>query len=96
MILASIFQNGEFQEGGFDVDMSTEADAFLAGHQIQGRVLYPASGYMVLVWKLFAQMKQMTFDELGVVFEKVRFNRVTVLNNNCKLKHHLFNYYFKW
>jgi len=29
------------------VDLSTEEDQFLSGHAIDGRVLFPATGYLV-------------------------------------------------
>ena len=59
--------------------MSDEADSFLSGHTVQGRVLFPATGYMVLVWRFFAQMHQTRPEEFPVVFERVKFTRVTVL-----------------
>lgn len=30
-----------------DVDLSKESDSYLAGHAIDGRVLFPATGYLV-------------------------------------------------
>lgn len=30
-----------------DIDLSKEADQYLAGHAIDGRVLFPATGYLV-------------------------------------------------
>lgn len=34
-------------ESVIDVDLSKEGDTFYAGHAIDGRVLFPATGYMV-------------------------------------------------
>jgi fatty acid synthase len=33
-----------------DVDLSKEQYEFLAGHAIDGRVLFPATGYLVSSW----------------------------------------------
>lgn len=30
-----------------EIDLSKESDAYLAGHTIDGRVLFPATGYLV-------------------------------------------------
>lgn len=40
-------KNAQSGECVVDIDLSKEEDAFLAGHAIDGRVLFPATGYMV-------------------------------------------------
>lgn len=32
-----------------EIDLSKEADQYLAGHAIDGRVLFPATGYLVIL-----------------------------------------------
>lgn len=61
------------------VDLSKELDAFLAGHQIDGRILFPATGYLLLVWKTLAKLRGTDFELLPVVFENVRFQRATIM-----------------
>ncbi|XP_014471165.1 PREDICTED: fatty acid synthase-like [Dinoponera quadriceps] len=61
------------------VDLSKETDAYLAGHQIDGRVIFPATGYMLLVWKTFAKLRGADFERLPVVLENVRFQRATIM-----------------
>ncbi|XP_077508101.1 fatty acid synthase-like [Amblyomma americanum] len=63
-----------------EVDMETnERDAYLSGHQIDGRVLFPATGYIVLAWKFLAKRADKPFDKMPVVLEDLTFHRATVL-----------------
>ncbi|XP_077295534.1 fatty acid synthase-like [Arctopsyche grandis] len=51
--------------------------AYMSGHVIDGRNLYPATGYLVLVWETLGMMMGELFTEVSVVFEDVRFQRAT-------------------
>lgn len=42
-----------------------------------GRNLYPATGYMVLVWETLGMMMGELCNEISVVFENIRFIRAT-------------------
>ncbi len=75
-------QNIEFLEGIFEVDTQTHLDSYLTGHCIQGRVLFPATGYLALVWKFFAHKFQTDFENCQVVFEDVKFHRITILHES--------------
>lgn len=61
------------------VDLSNDKDAYISGHQIDGRVLFPATGYILLVWKTFAKLRGADFEQLPVVFENVHFQRATIM-----------------
>ncbi|XP_075218277.1 fatty acid synthase 3 [Lycorma delicatula] len=50
---------------------------FISGHVIDGRNLFPATGYLVLVWETFGMMRGELYTEVPVVFENVRFQRAT-------------------
>jgi len=69
-----------------EVSLSNELDAYLAGHTIDGRILFPATGYMFLVWKTFAKIRGTTYDQLPVVFENVSFQRATILQKDASTK----------
>ncbi|RLU17245.1 hypothetical protein DMN91_011314 [Ooceraea biroi] len=61
------------------VDLSSETDAYLAGHRLEGRVFFPGVGYLVFIWKIFARMHGAHFERLPVVFENVHFQRATIV-----------------
>lgn len=68
------------------VDLSKELDAYIAGHQIDGRILFPATGYLALVWKTLAKLRGTDFELLPVVFENVRFQRATIMPKEGTVK----------
>ncbi|XP_039309287.1 fatty acid synthase [Solenopsis invicta] len=69
-----------------EINISKETDAYLAGHQIDGRVYFPVSGYILLVWKILAEQRGIDFEKLSVVFENVRFQRATLLPKETTVK----------
>ena len=78
----------EFKSGGADgkagcvleVDASPDSeDHYLVGHKIDGRVLFPATGYLVLVWRALAKINGLIFSDLAVTFEDVQIHRATVM-----------------
>ncbi|XP_017037404.1 fatty acid synthase [Drosophila kikkawai] len=69
-----------------EVDLSKEDDAFLAGHTIDGRILFPATGYMTLAWQTYAKMRGGEFHKTPVVMENLVFHRATILNKNAVVK----------
>nr|CAD7446740.1 unnamed protein product [Timema bartmani] len=62
-----------------EVDLGKEEDQYLTGHNIDGRVLFPATGYLTLVWKTLAKLKGKSHEELPVVLENVQFHRATIM-----------------
>lgn len=63
-----------------EVDASLQApDHFLTGHRIDGRVLYPATGYLVLAWQALARQRGQFFDSLPVLFRDITIHRATIL-----------------
>ncbi|CRK93737.1 CLUMA_CG007265, isoform A [Clunio marinus] len=69
-----------------DINLTKDEDAYLAGHTIDGRVLFPATGYMTLAWKTFAKMRGTTFDRLPIIMENVVFHRATILPKEGSVK----------
>ncbi|XP_001605700.1 fatty acid synthase [Nasonia vitripennis] len=59
------------------VSLSDTEYEFLAGHVVDGRNLYPATGYLQLIWETLGMMHGEFFAELSVVFENVKFIRAT-------------------
>ncbi|CAG9862121.1 unnamed protein product [Phyllotreta striolata] len=69
-----------------DVDLSKESDAYLAGHAIDGRILFPATGYLTLIWKSFAKLRNEDFEQLPVILEDVQFHRATIMPKEGSVK----------
>ncbi|CAN8007230.1 unnamed protein product, partial [Ixodes pacificus] len=65
----------------FDLE-SGENDGYLAGHQIDGRVLFPATGYLVLAWKSLAKRSGKPYTQVPVVFEDVTLHRATIFSKS--------------
>lgn len=78
--------SGQSGECVVQVDLSKETDAFLSGHQIDGRIIFPGTGYIMLVWKTFAKLRGTDFERLPVVFENVRFQRATIMPREGAVK----------
>ncbi|XP_042150431.1 fatty acid synthase-like [Ixodes scapularis] len=62
----------------FDLEAG-ENDSYLAGHQVDGRVLFPATGYMVLAWKSLAKRSGKPYTQVPVIFEDVTLHRAIIL-----------------
>ncbi|KAL6267202.1 hypothetical protein P5V15_000279 [Pogonomyrmex californicus] len=68
------------------LDLSKETDAYLAGHQIDKRIIFPATGYIFLVWKTLAKLLSTDYERLPVIFENVRFQRATIMPKETPVK----------
>ncbi|XP_055919370.1 fatty acid synthase [Eupeodes corollae] len=69
-----------------EINLADEGDAFLSGHTIDGRILFPATGYMTLAWKTFSKMRGFDFHRTPVIIENVVFHRATILNKENVVK----------
>ncbi|KAL1444886.1 hypothetical protein MTO96_029426, partial [Rhipicephalus appendiculatus] len=56
-----------------------ESDKYLSGQQLDGRVLFPAAGFFVLIWKSLAKRIGKPLDQLAVLFEDVFIHRAIPL-----------------
>lgn len=82
----------QFTSGGggtsscvFKVDASTESeDHYLVGHCIDGRVLFPATGYLVLAWRALAKLQGQVYDQMPVAFDDIHIHRATILPKTGK------------
>ncbi|XP_076763351.1 fatty acid synthase 1 [Xylocopa sonorina] len=78
--------SGSSGESVVEVDLSKESDAYLDGHVIDGRVLFPATGYLVMVWKTFAKLRGADYEKMPVTFENVQFQRATIMPKEGPVK----------
>ncbi|OAD52584.1 Fatty acid synthase [Eufriesea mexicana] len=79
-------KNASSGENVVEVNLSNELDAYISGHTIDGRILYPATGYLVLVWKTFAKLRGVDYEKLPVTFENVKFQRATIMSKEGSVK----------
>ncbi|NXJ82917.1 FAS synthase, partial [Trogon melanurus] len=64
----------------YNIDVSPDSpDHYLVGHCIDGRVLYPATGYLVLAWRALARSLGMAMEQMAVTFEEVTIHQATIL-----------------
>ncbi|GFO47692.1 fatty acid synthase-like [Plakobranchus ocellatus] len=71
---------GASSDAQFEIDISEEsADHYITGHKIDGRVLYPATGYLTLAWRALARLRGQLYEQMPVIFQNVEIHRATVL-----------------
>ncbi len=68
------------------ISTSLRDDAYLKDHCIDGKVLFPATGYLMLAWRQLASSYGKPWDDLPVVFEDVQFRRPIFLSTNERTK----------
>lgn len=78
-------------EARIKFDLIDESDKYLAGHCVDGRILFPATGYLYLVWRSFSLTKDKIGDSplkatgetilVPVEFNNVRLYRATILGS---------------
>ena len=68
-------------EAGYqiEVDISQEKDAFLKDHVVDGRIIYPGAGYLVMAWEALAKQCNLGRGELDVIIKDVKIHDSTVL-----------------
>lgn len=64
----------------FTFDQANPEDAFLFDHKIDGRILFPATGYLAMAWYTLAQMKLKSIFQVPVKFTDVAIERATVMS----------------
>jgi len=81
--------SGNSSASSVEVNVSSpdSEDAYLTGHVIDGRVLFPATGYLVLAWRQLARMNSQTYQQTPVSFDDVHIHRATILPSSGKSVH---------
>ncbi|XP_054986055.1 fatty acid synthase [Sorex araneus] len=64
----------------YSIDTSPESpDNYLVDHCIDGRVLFPATGYLCLAWRTLARQLGQDVEQTPVLFEDVTLHQATIL-----------------
>lgn len=58
---------------------SESSDNYLIEHCIDGRFLYPATGYLVLAWRTLVRSRGIVMESTPISFEDVKIHRATIL-----------------
>ncbi|KAM9281576.1 fatty acid synthase [Morus bassanus] len=71
----------------YNIDVSPDSpDQYLVDHCIDGRVLYPATGYLVLAWRTLARSLGVLMDKTAVMFEEVTIHQATIIPKKGSVK----------
>ncbi|KAK9502674.1 hypothetical protein O3M35_011396 [Rhynocoris fuscipes] len=74
------FKNAsKFAESIVTVDLTNNTYKYLTGHVIDDRTLFPATGYLVIVWETFAELNKTPKNKFPVLFQDVHFVRATIM-----------------
>lgn len=60
-------------------------DVFLLDHVIDGRVLYPFTGYMILAWRTLCKLKGLDYLKTPVILEDINVFSATILTKPIRL-----------
>lgn len=69
-----------------EYNLEKDTDEFIVGHTIDGRVLFPATGYLTIVWKTFAKIHRVDYEQLPVIMEDVKLLRATIMPKDGPVK----------
>lgn len=64
------------------IDILEERDKYISDHQFEGRVLFPATGYLLVVWRVFSLTKNKIYD---AAFHQIEKSLVPVEFHNVRL-----------
>lgn len=64
------------------INLNDKSFDFINGHIVDGRVLFPATGWIFLVWETFCMMNGVLLEEQAVVLDDIKLMRATMLAKN--------------
>ncbi|XP_070172151.1 fatty acid synthase-like [Polyergus mexicanus] len=62
------------------INVLEEDFIYMTGHVIDGKNLLPATGYLLLIWKMIGWLKKQDYFDIPIIFEDVNFLRSTILS----------------
>ena len=64
------------------INIKLAEESFYFGHCIDGNLLFPATGYLTLAWRIYAGSLAKPWTEVPVVWEQVQFKRAVFLSED--------------
>ena len=64
------------------IDIASAIKNFLPDHRIDGKILFPATGYLMLAWRRMASNFARAWNQIPVIFEDVQFRRPVFLSES--------------
>lgn len=68
------------------IDISLAENSFYIDHNIDGDVLFPGTGFLMLAWRQMSSVINDVWNQVPVVFEDIQLKRAVFLNNRSKTK----------
>ncbi|KAL2715950.1 fatty acid synthase-like [Vespula squamosa] len=68
------------------IAITDEDFEYINGHVIDGRNLFPATGYLYLVWETLGMIIDELPAEMSIVMENIQFNRATTIPKESKIE----------
>ncbi|XP_062548539.1 fatty acid synthase-like [Armigeres subalbatus] len=69
-----------------NIPSSSQAWKYIEGHNIDGRILFPATGYLKIIWDHVAYLSHCDSDDFAIEFEDLRFLRATSIANGQTIR----------
>jgi len=63
-----------------NITIIEEEFEYLTGHVINDKNLFPAMGYLFLIWEMITSLRKQEFINVPVVFENINFIRPVMLS----------------
>jgi len=63
-----------------NINIIEEEFEYLTGHVIDQKNLFPAMGYLFLIWEMITSLRKQEFTNVPVVFEDINFIRAVMLS----------------
>ena len=64
------------------INIKLNEESFYSGHCIDGNILFPATGYLMLAWRIYAASLAKVWNDVPVVWEQVQFKRAVFLSED--------------
>lgn len=59
-------------------------DLYLLDHVVDGRILFPFTGHIVLAWKALCKLRGLDVNKTPVIMEDIKVHRATILTHAVK------------